>query len=58
MGELPAASVTGRGDLEPAAGLGEVLKIDEVSLTLEKQWWMEEYDVLAEVRVGTRAGVY
>ena len=57
MGELPAASVTGRGDLEPAAGLGEVLEIDEVSLTLEKQWWMEEYDVLAEVRVGTRAGV-
>ena len=30
MGELPAASVTGRGDLEPAAGLGEVLEIDEV----------------------------
>ena len=32
-----------------APGLGGVLRVREASLTVEKRWWMTEYDVLAKI---------
>jgi len=32
-----------------APGLGEVLRVREASLTVERRWWMMEYEVLAKI---------
>ena len=32
-----------------APGLGGVLRVREASLTVEKRWWMTEYEVLAKI---------